>query len=228
MGGDFNFDPWRFEERRAAGLSQSVLTQHLEHLLSSVTADLVRFPANRLPTFSENGVLSTIDHWFVSSAILVSDCRPLRDFSRQHAPLSVSLNFQIPPTANLDSRGANLKITPDSLRLVRAQLMLLANDLNVSHWNVNQLYNQILGCFLVYGRHRDQMTTGPLSEQWTSFLSEDEKEVLRDLDRSNQRLADLILSNAASDLDITAFRRHRAQALSDLKKKAEKELQRLL
>jgi hypothetical protein len=68
------------------------------------------------------------------------------------------------------------------------------------------------------------MITGPLSEQWTSFLSEDEKEVLRDLDRSNQRLADLVQSGAASDLDITSFRRHRAQTLSDMKKRAEKRI----
>jgi hypothetical protein len=71
---------------------------------------------------------------------------------------------------------------------------------------------------------RDRTTTGSLSEQWTSFLSEDEKEILRDLDRSNQRLAELIQSNRASSVDISSFRRLRAQTLAESKRKAEKRI----
>ncbi len=224
LGGDLNFDPWRFEERQALGQSQSASTRHLSGILEHLLVDLTRYPRSRVPTFSENGVSSTIDHWVVSSSIAVSDCRPISDISRQHAPLWIRLSLPMPQASNLDPRPPNLIFTPDSLRLVQAQMTLLGNDLTLAHWNINQLYNQILGCFLIYGSHRNRVLSGPLSEQWTSFLSEEEKEILRDLDRSNQRLAELVQINAASDYDITAFRRQRAQTLSEAKKRAEKRI----
>ncbi len=163
------------------------MTRHLHGILEHLLVDLTRYPRSRIPTFSENGVSCTIDHWVISSSIAVLDCRPISDISRQDAPLSISLSLPMPQATNLDPRPPNLIFTPDSLRLVQAQMLLLANDLTLVHWNVNQLYNQILGCFLVYGSHRNCPLSGPLTKQWTSFLSEEEREILRDLDRSNQR-----------------------------------------
>ncbi len=134
------------------------------------------------------------------------------------------MTFSIPSASSLVPRGSNLVYSPVSLRLVQAQMLMLANDLQLTHWNVNQLYSQIVGCFTVYGMQRDRIVTGPLSEQWTSFLAEDEKEILHDLDQSDQRLAELIQSNRASSVDITEFRRYRARILLESKRKAEKRI----
>ncbi len=222
MGGDFNFDPWRFETRRTSGISQSALTHHLHRVLMSSTSDLSRYPISRVPTFSENAVTSTIDHWFVSASINVVDCAPIPDISRQHAPLRIQLSLPVPPPTCLIPREGNLVFDSSSLQLVQAQLVLLANDLNIAHLNINQLYSQIVGCFQVYGTERVRPVSGSLGEQWTSFLSEDEKEVLRDLERSNQRLAGMVQSGSASDTDISEFRRYYSQTLSNSKKLAEK------
>jgi hypothetical protein len=67
--------------------------------------------------------------------------------------------------------------TPEVLHLLRAQLTMLANDLGMEHLNVNQLYGQIVGCFMVYGAQRQRSSSSLSSEQWMSFLSEDEKDV---------------------------------------------------
>jgi hypothetical protein len=177
MGGDFNFDPWRFTERSTSGPTPPQLVRHLAALLNRSTADLVRSPANRTPTFSENSVTSTIDHWFTSRGVSLLRCDTLSDISRQHIPLRIGIHLQMSASEGLQPRPGNLVFSSDSLRLVRAQLHLLANDLNLNHWNVNQLYGQILGCFQVYGAERRRVNSGPLLDQWTSFLTEDEKEV---------------------------------------------------
>ncbi len=224
MGGDFNFDPWRYEIRCASGISQSALTHYLRRILSILTPDLLRYPVSRVPTFSENAVTSTIDHWYISSSVSVLNCAPISDISRQHAPLRIHLSIAVPPPTSLIPREGNLVFDSSSLRLVQAQLTILANDLNIAHWNVNQLYNQIVGCFQVYGTQRVRPVSGSLGEQWTSFLSEDEKEILRDLERSNQRLAGLVQSGCASGSDISEFRRYYSLTLSNSKKAAEKRI----
>jgi hypothetical protein len=128
-------------------------------------------------------------------------------------------------SAGLQARPGNLIFSYDNLRLVRAQLLLLANDLGIEHLNVNQLYGQIVGCFTIYGAEKRRMNSGPLLEQWTSFLSEDEKEVLRDLETTNQRLAGLHQSNPSlAHHDIAAFRRHYGSQVREAKRVAEKRI----
>jgi hypothetical protein len=224
MGGDFNYDPWHYENGRTSGISQSALTHYLHNVLTASTPDLFRFPISRVPTFSENAVTSTIDHWFLSASVSVLSCDTLPDISRQHTPLRLQFSLPVPPPTSLIPRGGNLVFDSSNLRLVQAQLIILANDLNIDHWNVNQLYNHIMGCFHVYGTQRVRTASGSMGEQWTSFLSEDEKEILRDLERSNQRSADLVQSGLASDTDVTAFRRHYSLTLSNSKKAAEKRI----
>ncbi len=137
MGGDFNFDPWRYELRWTTGVSQPAQTLSLNRILSSISTDLSRFPTTRVTTFSENLGSSSIDHWFVSSSLTVLSCCPIPDISRQHSPLCIQVSLSTPPPTNLITRDGNLVFDSASLRLVQSQLTMLANDLKPDHLNVN-------------------------------------------------------------------------------------------
>jgi endonuclease/exonuclease/phosphatase family metal-dependent hydrolase len=101
LGGDFNFDPWRFEERRASRQQQTPLVRHLVALVQTTTYNLLRFPADRVPTFTENLVSSTIDHWFTSSSVRVRSCDTIRDILRQHIPLRLHAQVELQAPSGL-------------------------------------------------------------------------------------------------------------------------------
>jgi hypothetical protein len=61
--------------------------------------------------------------------------------------------------------------------MVRGQLILLSNQLEFRHLDVNQLYNHVLGCFTFYGLERLHPRSVPLSDEWTTFLHDDELDV---------------------------------------------------
>jgi hypothetical protein len=65
MGGDFNLDPWRCQERRAAQVPMTPQTRYLESLIAVLSNSFNRFPCHRAATYAENRGSSSLDHWFV-------------------------------------------------------------------------------------------------------------------------------------------------------------------
>ncbi len=178
MGGDFNHDPWRNTERRARGQTLSPLVRHLESVIEDLSPELIRLPTTRAFTFADADSRSSLDHWFVShTAVQVVDCEAVDDSTCQHLPLRLLVRLDRPVSDGLELRSTNLLFTPAQLRLVRAQLYLLANGLKGEDWEVNRLYRQIIGCFTVYGLPRSSRRSCQNSEQWTTFLTDDERSV---------------------------------------------------
>jgi hypothetical protein len=71
----------------------------------------------------------------------------------------------------------NLRFTPESLQLVRAQLLMLSSNLDARYLDVNQIYSHIEHSFTFYGLDPGNQRHVFMDEQWTTFLLDGEKEV---------------------------------------------------
>jgi hypothetical protein len=81
-------------------------------------------------------------------------------------------------STGLSLRPMNLRFTPETLQLVRAQLVMLASTLDARYLEINQLYSHIEHhCFTYYGLGSGNQWHLTMEEQWTSFLLDSEKEV---------------------------------------------------
>jgi hypothetical protein len=177
MGGDFNLDPWRCSERRASSIYLTPQTRHLEQIFSELATTFVRHPSQRTYTFSSPTTTSTLDHWFVSPSIQVSSCQPVDISNCQHLPLLITLDLPLGNSSGLSPRPMNLRFPPDNLQLVRAQLLMLASNLDARYLDINQLYSHIEHCFTYFGLDPGNQRQCTMAEQWTTFLRDNEKEV---------------------------------------------------
>jgi hypothetical protein len=156
----------------------STLARHLESVIEDLASDFTRLPTTRVFTYADSDSRSSLDHWFVSnSGVSVLECEAVEDSTCQHLPLRLLVQLDRSSADGLEPRPTNLLFTPEQLRLVRAQLHLLANSLQGADWEINRLYRQLVGCFTVYGLHRSSRRPSPPAEQWTTFLTEDERSV---------------------------------------------------
>jgi hypothetical protein len=70
-----------------------------------------------------------------------------------------------------------LIFNPERLEMVRGQIVLLSNQLEARFLDINQLYNHIVGSFTYYGLQQQRPRSVPLSDEWTTFLRDDEVDV---------------------------------------------------
>ncbi len=190
----------------------------------AITANLVRYPSTRMPTFVESQTQSSIDHWLLSSDVLVSSCVTLNDFTAQHRPLRIDFCVSWFEPAVLDQRGSNLCFPPDVMRMVHAQLVLLSNSLSGVHRDVEVLSNSIVGAFQSYGIERNVPRVRPTAEAWMNFLPDDLKETLADMAQSHSRIGGLLEQGRISEVDLALFRRQYRDTLNQARKVAEKRI----
>ncbi len=184
--------------------------------------DFRRFPSTRVLTFVETRSQSAIDHWYVSTDVVVLDCSVVKDSTAQHLPLSIAAEVKILADSNLIPRQANLFFPSERLRFVQLQLeMLNADGLTL---DLNQLYSSMEGAFLAYGLVRDVPRCRQVTQQWMNFLPDEMKDHLMDLEQTHQRIVHQVTQTGVAHADHSSFRMVYQVAFSRARRVAEKRI----